>query len=100
MLLSIDFGTCNSSAALIGNGTIKPIKEPLKHGYSFPSSVYLTEQGDFLVGQAAENNRLRDIRRYRTKFKKELGNGFPCRLGDRSFSADELVTEVLSKLKI
>ena len=41
MLLSIDFGTCNSSAALIGNGTVKAIKEPLKHGYSFPSSVYL-----------------------------------------------------------
>jgi molecular chaperone DnaK len=100
MMLSIDFGTCNSSAALIGDGTIKPIKEPLKHGYSFPSSVYLTEQGDFLIGQAAENNRLRDIRRYRTKFKKELGNGLPCRLGDRSFSSDELVTEVLRKLKI
>lgn len=57
MRLGIDFGTCYSSAALLLDGIARAIKEPLKQGYSFPSSVYLTERQEILVGQAAENTR-------------------------------------------
>jgi molecular chaperone DnaK len=41
MHLGIDFGTTFSSAALLINGEIKRVKEPLKAGYSFPSSVFV-----------------------------------------------------------
>lgn len=99
MLLGIDFGTCNSSAALMLNGTIKLVKEPLKQGYSFPSSVYLTEKGEILVGQAAENSRLRDARRYRRGFKRALGENQPYLVGELSLTVQDLVTEVLKKLK-
>lgn len=99
MLLGIDFGTCNSSAALMLNGSLKLVKEPMKGGYSFPSSVYLTEQGEILVGIAADNNRLSDLSRYRREFKRELGTNEPVQLGDRSFLPEELVAEVLRKLK-
>ena len=99
MLLGIDFGTCNSSAALMLNDSIKLVKEPMKGGYSFPSCVYLTEQGEILVGVAADNNRLRDIGRYRGEFKRELGTNEPYQLGDRSMLPEELVTEVIKRLK-
>lgn len=55
MHLGIDFGTCYSSAALLVDGILKPVKEPLKLGYSFPSSVFVTKGGQIVVGQAAEN---------------------------------------------
>lgn len=99
MLLGIDFGTCNTSAALVLNSTIRLIKEPLKHGYSFPSSAYLTEGGEILVGQAAENNRMRDIRRYRREFKRVLGIKEPYLIGKRSFLPQDLVADMLRKLK-
>jgi molecular chaperone DnaK len=99
-LLAIDFGTCFSSAALVVNGTVELIKEPLKGAsYSFPSSVYLTEQDEFLVGVAAENCRRRDIRRYRREFKRVLGQNQPYQIGDRSLKVEDLITEVLKKLK-
>lgn len=99
MLLGIDFGTCNSSAALMLNGTIKRVKEPLKQGYSFPSSVYLTDKGEILVGQAAENSKLRDMRRSRREFKRALGENQPYLVGELSLTVQDLVTEVLKKLK-
>jgi molecular chaperone DnaK len=100
MLLAIDFGTWNSSAALMVNGRVEPIKEPLKGiSYTFPSSVYLTEQGDFLVGEAAENSRLRDTSRYRREFKRLLGQPQPCQIGDQSLKVEDLISEVLKKLK-
>ncbi|AFZ37944.1 Serine/threonine protein kinase-related protein [Stanieria cyanosphaera PCC 7437] len=99
ILLGIDFGTCNSSAALVIENHLRVVKEPLKQGYSFASSVYLTEQEEIIVGQAAENNRLRDLRRYRQQFKRELGISQPYPLGDRFFLPQELITEILRKLK-
>lgn len=53
MKIGIDFGTCNSSAALLLDGVLKPIKEPLKLGFSFPSSIFITYQGEVVIGQAA-----------------------------------------------
>ena len=99
MLLGIDFGTCNSSAALLLDGKIKLVKEPLKQNYSFPSSVYLNEHGDFLVGQAAEHCRMRDIHRYRQGFKRALGQNQSYQIGELSLKVEDLVTEVLKKLK-
>ncbi|NJN08168.1 MAG: Hsp70 family protein [Richelia sp. RM1_1_1] len=99
MLIGIDFGTCNSSAAVMLNGTLRLVKEPLKHSYSFPSSVYLTPKGEILVGEAAERNRRGDIRRYRREFKRELGQNQPYLVGELSLTPQDLVTEVLKKLK-
>jgi molecular chaperone DnaK len=53
MFLGIDFGTSNSSAALMIDERPRLVKEPVKQGYSFPSSIYLTEDG-YLVALAKE----------------------------------------------
>jgi len=99
MKLGIDFGTCYSSAALLINETPRPLKEPISHGYSFPSSVFVTEEGKLLVGQAAENARQKNPQRYRAEFKRDLGTPNPYAFVDSYFLPEELIAEVLKKLK-
>ena len=100
MWLGIDFGTCNSSAALLLDGTLKRIAEPLKHDYCFPSSIFVTGQGEILVGHAAENARQQDPQRYCHEFKRDLGSDTPYTLGNRQMLPEELITEVIRKLKV
>jgi molecular chaperone DnaK (HSP70) len=99
MRLGIDFGTSSSRAALMNGDDPKPVKDPLKHGFTFPSSIYVTERGEVLVGHAAENQRLKDPHRYQREFKRDLGRSEPFLLGDHSILPEELVAEVLKKLK-
>lgn len=100
MKLGIDFGTCYSSAALLVEDIPTPINAPLTPGYSLPSSIFITEQGEILVGQAAENSRQKKPQRYRREFKRDLGSPDPYNFGDVFMLPEELVTEVLKKLKI
>ncbi|TRV42823.1 MAG: tetratricopeptide repeat protein [Microcystis panniformis Mp_MB_F_20051200_S9] len=99
MYLGIDFGTCYSSAALLLEGVPTPIPAPLTPGYALPSSVFITEQGEILVGQAAENKRQKNPQRYRREFKRDLGSPDPYTLGNVSMLPEELVAAVLKKLK-
>jgi molecular chaperone DnaK (HSP70) len=99
MYLGIDFGTCYSSAALLLEGVPTPIPAPLTPGYALPSSVFITEQGEILVGQAAENKRQKNPQRYRREFKRDLGSPDPYTFGNTFMLPEELVTEVLKKLK-
>lgn len=102
MFLGIDFGTSNSSAALMIGDRPRLVKEPVKQGYSFPSSIYLTEEGEILVGQIAENRKFLDLTRYRREFKKDLLQNTPYFLGSQGeyeFTPQELITEVIKTLK-
>ena len=100
MRLGIDFGTCFSNAALMmAKNSLQTVKDPIKHGYSFPSSVYVTERGELLIGSVAENARQRDLRRYKREFKRELGQNIPYQLGERRFKPEELVCAVLREIK-
>ena len=97
--LGIDFGTCYSSAALLLEGVPTPINAPLTPGYSLPSSVFITEKGEILVGQVAEHNRQKNPQSYRREFKRDLGSPDPYTLGNVFMLPEELITEVLKKLK-
>ena len=99
MRLGIDFGTTFSSAALVVGEKLVMVKEPLKLGYSFPSSVALTRRGELVVGQAAENIRRLYPLRYRREFKRDLGQAVPLLLGERQMLPEDLVAEVLRALK-
>jgi molecular chaperone DnaK (HSP70) len=100
MQLGIDFGTCYSSAALLLDNIATPINAPLTPGYSFPSSIFITQHREILVGQAAENNRQKKPQSYRREFKRDLGSPDPYTLGDVLMLPEELITEVLKKLKL
>ena len=99
--LGIDFGTCFSSAARIVDGRPQPVKEPLRLGYSVPSSVFVApgDSGELIVGIAAENQKIRHPDRFETQFKRVLGRAEPIPLGERRVGVDELVAAVLSYLR-
>lgn len=97
--LSIDFGTCLSCAALRVGDDLKIVKNPTKLGFSFPSSVYVTEEGDFLIGDNADYRRLKDPNRYFNGFKRYLGRDEPFPVGEREIFAQDLVAAVLQQLK-
>ncbi len=99
MQIGIDFGTCYSSAALMLDGTLQAVKEPLKHGYSFPSSAFFTKQGNIVVGQAAENQYRLDPGRYRREFKRDLGRSVPYVLGEEEFLPEQLILELIRTIK-
>ena len=81
MYLAIDFGTSNTKAALVIEGQLILVRDPFKPESSFfPSSVYLTGEGQILVGHAADGMRDNDIHRYRKEFKRDLG-GYSLSIG-------------------
>src|ERR1700760_4438682 len=98
MRLGIDFGTSSSRAALWSGEGFQFVEEPQKHGFTFPSSAYVTKEGNVLVGQAAENRRKLDPSRYKNNFKRDLGAvtaEHPYRLGERELLPEDLIAEIL-----
>lgn len=99
MRLGIDFGTTSSRASLQMGNTLAAVKDPMKQGDTFPSSVFLTEKGEVLIGHAAERQRMKALDRYQREFKRDLGTKVPYRLGDRAMLPEHLIAEILRKLK-
>jgi actin-like ATPase involved in cell morphogenesis len=100
MRLGIDFGTCYSSAALTLNGKLKPIKEPFKHGFSFPSSIFVNKQGEIVIGYAAESQRRLDPLSYCHEFKRDLGRTIPYEIGNKSMLPEKAISHLLYNLKL
>ncbi|MEM1167547.1 MAG: Hsp70 family protein [Cyanobacteria bacterium P01_H01_bin.35] len=100
MYLAIDFGTSNTKAALVIEEKLILVRDSFQPESSFfPSSVYLTPEGQILVGHAADAMRDTDVRRYRKEFKRNFGEDVPYQLGDRQLLPQDLVSAVLSKVK-
>ncbi|UIX35026.1 Hsp70 family protein [Streptomyces sp. GQFP] len=97
----IDFGTWASALVVLRRGQPPlAVRDPVSaHGATFVrSAVCLLPDGSMLVGQAAQNSRLRYRERFRAEFKREFGEPFPHRLGERRFSSEELTARVLGFL--
>jgi molecular chaperone DnaK (HSP70) len=100
MHLGIDFGTCYSSASLCINGDLKPVKAPLTRGYSFPSSVFVTQSGEILVGQVAENKRRGAPQGYRAEIKRNLKQPDPFIFWQQyEYSVETLVSAQIERMK-
>lgn len=78
-VLSVDMSRCITSIPGTGN--------------QIYSGLYLLENGDFFVGNTAYNVYKRDLSRYVTQFKRELGQGVYL-LGSVPYTAQKLYTEV------
>lgn len=105
--IGIDLGTCLSSVAVIGeNG--KPTALRVDTGsssligdsYSIPSSVFIEEDGTILLGQAADNSRMKNPARYRKEFKRDLGTDEPYHVGDMELFPEDLYKEFLKYFKL
>lgn len=97
-LLVVDFGTYQTTAALVAGDQVHPVPCPLTGAYAWPSAVCL--DGDkLLVGTDAV--RRRDVlpRWFATGPRQALDTGEPVRLGDRQASGAEVLAAYLRTLR-
>ena len=105
MIISIDIGTSYSSMCMKNEkGDIEPVETSTGisiYGskYSLPSAVFVEDNGEVLVGQAAMNSRKKKPQNFRSEFKRDLGQNVPIVLGSRSFLPEELYTELFRHMK-
>ncbi|MCE5292532.1 MAG: Hsp70 family protein [Nocardiaceae bacterium] len=93
VILSIDFGTSNTAAALYTpDGQVRTLRLGNRSDL-MPSAVMLTD-GGFLIGEAATRSALLDPTRYEPSPKRRLSDG-TVMLGDRFLPATDLAAEVL-----
>ncbi|WP_238007510.1 Hsp70 family protein [Dactylosporangium sp. AC04546] len=94
-MLAIDFGTSTSSGVAAGAF----VEDPADGSFAWPSAVFW-DGAALLVGGAAQRRRRSDPAAYRDEFKRLLGEDDPVLLGDRAFRPVELVTALLSALRV
>jgi len=95
--LGIDFGTSSTVAAAVeaGNATVLDLESNGRVRMS--SAVFLTEEGDLLVGSAAEHQAVFAPERFEPTPKRLLGEGSVF-LGDRMIPIADLVAAVLRRV--
>ena len=59
--------------------------------YSLPSAVFVEDNGNVLVGQAAMNNRRNKPGQFCMEFKRNIGQDIPVFLGDYSYTPGRAV---------
>lgn len=105
MKISIDIGTSYSSLCIEKrNGERKLVElatdlSIFGSNYALPSAVFLEDNGNLLLGQAAMNKRLGKPERFCSEFKRLLGQQYPIQLGSRSYLPEQLYTELFRYMK-
>ncbi|GAA2385028.1 hypothetical protein Cme02nite_65550 [Catellatospora methionotrophica] len=97
-LLVVDFGTYQTTAALVTGAQVHPVPCPVTGAFSWPSAVCL-DGGDLLVGTAAVRRREALPRWFATGPRQSLDSGEPVRLGDRHASGQEVLAVFLRTLR-
>jgi molecular chaperone HscC len=98
LVVGIDLGTTNSLVAHLQAG--QPVVIPNAIGeHLTPSAVSVSDEGDILVGAAALARQATHPERTATAFKRDMGTDRKVRLGDRSFTPQELSALVLRTLR-
>ncbi len=91
--LGIDLGTSATAAAVSEAGRTE-VLDLGSQGGTMPSLVLLREDGESLVGEAAERRASADPSRLAREFKRRFGDPTPIVLGGTPFGADALVARV------
>lgn len=103
-VIGIDIGTSFSSASIIEDGKPVAIKAANVNGYrgdkfSIPSSILVKSDGEILLGQEADKNRLKYIKGYREGFKRDIGKKIPYILNDKMFLPEDIYVEFFKLFK-
>ncbi|MGB3185580.1 MAG: extracellular solute-binding protein [Ornithinimicrobium sp.] len=94
-VLGVDLGTTFTAAAIARGGRTEIV--PLgDHAPQIPSAVFLTETGDYLIGDAAIRRGHLEPSRMATEFKRRLGDDTTIFLGSTPVSAQALMAELLA----
>ena len=97
-IIGIDLGTTNSLAAVWRNGKSELIPNGLGE-YLTPSVVSVDDDGSILVGAAARDRLISHPERTAAGFKRSMGTGRQYELGGRVFTAEDLSSFVLRRLR-
>ncbi len=105
MIVSIDIGTSYSSICMLDpDGKVQPVDistgASMYGGkYSLPTAVFVEDNGNILIGQAAMTRRKSNPRNFCMEFKRNFGEEAPILLSSRSFKPEELYTELFRHMK-
>ena len=97
-IIGIDLGTTNSLAAVWRNGKSELIPNSLGE-YLTPSVVSVDGDGAILVGAAARDRLISHPERTAAGFKRSMGTSRRYELGGRFFTAEDLSSFVLRRLR-
>lgn len=97
-IIGIDLGTTNSLAAVWRNGKSELIPNSLGE-YLTPSVVSVDDDGSILVGAAARDRLISHPERTAAGFKRAMGTSRRYELGGRFFTAEDLSSLVLRRLR-
>jgi len=92
--LGVDLGTTYTAAAIIRNG-VAEVATLGTRTLEIPSVVFLRDDGEMLIGEAAERRSLTDPDRFAREFKRRIGDPTPVLLAGSPFSAHTLMAKLL-----
>lgn len=95
--LGVDLGTTFTAAAM-RNGGPPSMLGLGNRALQIPSVLYLQEDGQFLVGEAAERRGATDPSRVVREFKRRIGDPIPLMVAGTPFSAQALSARLLTSV--
>ncbi|MFT5188716.1 MAG: molecular chaperone DnaK [Verrucomicrobiales bacterium] len=96
-IIGIDLGTTNSAVAVVQDGL--PIIIPVDGQPTMPSCVGLDANGTLVVGQPALNQLVASPESTVISVKRKMGTDIAIKLGEKSFSPEEISAFILGRLK-
>jgi len=97
-IIGIDLGTTNSCVAVIEGGEPVVIANA-EGGRTTPSVVALNKNGERMVGQSAKHQAVANADGTVASIKRHMGEDYHVKLGDKSYTPQEISAMVLQKLK-
>jgi actin-like ATPase involved in cell morphogenesis len=92
--LGVDLGTTYTAAAVNVDGVLETVRLGGR-GPEMPSLVFLRDDGEVLIGEAAQRRGEAEPTRLAREFKRRMGDPVPVRLGDTPLAAHELTARLL-----
>src|SRR6266545_3123226 len=92
--LGIDLGTTYTAGAIERGGTVEALTLGNRSA-SVPSVVFLRDDGEILVGEAATRRATGEPGRIAREFKRRVGDPTPIILGGTPYAAEMLMARVL-----
>lgn len=97
-ILGIDLGTTNSACAIWRDGKVELIPNALGN-FLTPSAIYIDYDNNAHVGQVARERSVTHPKSVAQVFKRHIGSNKTLSLNGKQYSAVELSSFVLSRLK-
>ena len=98
LIAGIDLGTTNSAIAFVRDGV--PETVPIDGQPTMPSCVGIDPNGKLIVGQPARNMLIASPESTVLSIKRKMGQDTRVTLGERSFTAEEISSFILRRLKV